>query len=284
MQLLDGKVLAARIRTQVQRDIATSGVQPTLATILVGDDPASRLYQQLKEKACQEVGIRFLRTDVPATTRDDDVLRIVHALNERSDVHGMLIQLPLPAGHNVDAVIGAMDPKKDVDGFHPENLRAIEQGRQRCFPVLLKAVLALIHEVRVSLAGKRVIILSKSDVFTRPFRVVFARLDAHVEQRETPDAQLTSTADVLLTALGRPRIVTADHVKGGTLVIDIGISPLPEGVVGDVDQESMKARTGWLTPVPGGVGPVTVAMLLENTAIAAGIALTQPSIPEEQRA
>lgn len=275
MKLIDGTVLAKTIRASVKEAVAASGTAPALATILVGNDPSSQIYLKLKERACSEVGIRFERRDFSDTTTKQELIAYVGELNARTDIHGILVQLPLPSTLNPDPVIAAMDPKKDVDGFHPANLSAIDAGRARTIPVLVKTVLALVEQTGQKVSGKHVVILSKSDVFTRPFRYVLAERGASVMHSETVQTELTQSADILITALGKPHCITGDMIKDCAIIIDIGITPTDRGVVGDVDEKSVAGKDAWLTPVPGGVGPVTVAMLLENVALAAGITVVR---------
>lgn len=273
MERIDGKAIAQRIRARVRDSIAASGVTPLLAAVLVGENSASELYLKLKAKACAEVGIAFERMDFPARTPPEEIIAAVETLNEREDVHGILLQMPLPESLDPDPIVAAMDPTKDVDGFHPLHLEAIEEGQDVMLPVLVKAALALIAETGTGLAGKRAVMLAKSDVFSRPFRCVFGRLGATLTVMEQPNPDLTRNADILVSALGRPYVINADAVGDGAVVIDIGITPVDGKVYGDVDPAGMGQKRGWLTPVPGGVGPVTVAMLMENTALAAGVSI-----------
>ncbi len=271
MQLLDGHIIARRIEERVRTAIAASGRHPRLASVLVGDDRASRMYLALKERACARVGIAFALTTLQEAATTEDVIDVILQLNDQDDVHGILVQLPLPEHLDPDPIIETMDPAKDVDGFHPVNLEALERGEAVMFPVLVKAVLALLEESGTALAGKHVVFMSKSDVFMRPFQTIFTRMGATCDRTETVDAAVTQQADVLVSALGQPHIVTGDVIREGAVLIDIGITPTATGVMGDVDSESVEGKASWLTPVPGGVGPVTVAFLLENTARAADI-------------
>lgn len=273
MHLYDGKRLAAERRTQLANAIRTSGLQPGLVSILVGDNEASKLYLKLKERACDEVGIRFERFDFPADVKETEVIGVITDLNGRNDVHGILIQLPLPEGLDEERVIPAMDPKKDADGFHPANLDALERGTPIVIPVMIRVVDALLASSRTKIDGMTMVVLGNSDVFLRPFLPFFGERGATVHTAHDADSALTRTADVLVTALGQPDAITADHIKDGAIVIDVGATPTPDGVKGDVDAASVAQRAAWLSPVPGGVGPLTVAMLLENVARAAGVTL-----------
>lgn len=273
MHLYDGNRLAAECRTQLANAIRTSGITPGLTSILVGENEASKLYLKLKAKACDDVGIRFERLDFPANIKETEVIGAITDLNGRNDVHGILIQLPLPEGLDEDRVISAMDPKKDADGFHPANLDALERGTPTVIPVMIRVVEALLASSRTKIDGMTMVVLGNSDVFLRPFLPFFGERGATVHTAHDADSALTRTADALVTALGRPGIITADHIKDGAIVLDVGATPTPDGVRGDVDNSSVGQRAAWLSPVPGGVGPMTVAMLLENVARAAGVLL-----------
>ncbi len=271
MKLIDGHALAATIRQRTKTAIAQSGKQPRLASILIGKNAASELYLKLKAKACAEVGIAFERKDFAEDAEEDAVLAHVDALNNRSDVHAILIQLPLPEGLDTDRIIETMDPAKDVDGFHPINVDAIENGEHIILPVLVKAVLALIEETKTSLDEKHVVIVNDNEVFLRPFRSVLQQRNALVTTIKEPVVEIMKGSDILITAVGRAGCVTGDMLHDGMVVIDIGIETTPNGVRGDVAADTAQNLDIWLTPVPGGVGPMTVAMAMENTALLADI-------------
>lgn len=273
MKLIDGKALAATIHQRTKSAIARSGIEPRLACVLVGENVASELYLKLKAKACAEVGIAFERKDFPEDAEEDAVTAHIDELNNRSDVHAILIQLPLPKGFDTDRIVETMDPAKDVDGFHPINLEAIENGEHIVLPVLVKAVLALIHETKTSLDGKHIVIVNDNDVFLRPFRSVLQQRGASVTAISVPVAEQIQAAGILITAVGKVECVTGDLLRDGMIVIDIGIEMTPDGVRGDVAADTVRNLDIWLTPVPGGVGPVTVAMAMENTALLADITL-----------
>ncbi len=274
MTTLDGKVLAASVLKRLRTAIATHGVTPGLASILVGHDAASLLYLKVKAKACTQTGIHFERHDFPDSATEQEIRSRIEILNARKDIHGILVQLPLPDGLSADRVIAAIDPAKDVDGFHPVNLAALEHGDDQRLPVLLKAVMAFIKHAGWDVRGKTVAVLGKNDVFLRPFRSVFGAWGARVLTAASADPAVTTQADIVITALGQPRVLVGAMIKEGAMLLDIGISPTPSGVVGDVDAASVAPKASFLTPVPGGIGPMTVAMLLENTALAAGITLS----------
>lgn len=268
--ILDGKALAARIRAKVKDRVAALPKPPTLAVILVGEDPASAVYVALKQKACEEAGIRFERLAYPANISEKDLVKKVGELNARLDVTGILVQLPLP-GQDADAVIAAIDPLKDVDGFHPENLRALLKGEPGLVPAVALGIVKLIDEAHAPLRGRWAAIVS-SPLFAKPVEALLAELDmkAFVVDPSAPDvAEKTKTADVLVVAAGRPGLIGADAVKPGAIVIDVGTTKSDGKLLGDVDRAAVEPVAGWLTPVPGGVGPMTVAMLLNNVVKAA---------------
>lgn len=273
MNRIDGIALAARRRAALKTLIQTNSVTPVLASVLVGDDPASLLYVKKKAEAAAEIGITVHHHSLPAATSQKDVLMCIKDLNATPSIHGILVQLPLPAHLDTDAVIAAMDPAKDVDGFHPENLKRLASGNERWLPVLVEATLALIAETPRALSGARAVVIGKNDVFLAPFAAVFPRFGATITMLHAPDAAQTNQADIIITALGVPGSITAGHVRDGAVVIDIGITKTEGGVAGDVDENALTATAGWLTPVPGGVGPVTIAVLLEHVARAADLAV-----------
>lgn len=273
MELIDGRRIAAAITADAKKLVATLPREPGLAVVLVGDDPASRLYVQLKEKACREVGIAFTKTLLPANTRQEEILAAIQAFNERSDVHGILVQLPLPGHLNEDEVIASIDPAKDADGFHPETRRRFLAGDAAVMPPLVRAIDRLLAATGEPLAGKTAVVIAHSPVFAQPVihqltqRGVSA---SHVKSIATPPTnyKLPTTnptkADILIVALGRPGVISADDVKAGAIVVDVGTTRREGKILGDVDADSVKTKAAWLSPVPGGVGPVTVAALLER--------------------
>lgn len=273
MKLLDGQSLARERRQKLRMAIQESGIVPGLGSILVGNNAASQTYLRLKARACADDGLHFERFDFPETVHEDAIIGLISTLNERPDIHGILLQLPLPHPLVPEPLIIAISPKKDVDGFHPKNLAAIESGDERRLPVLLRAVLVLLAATGVPLEGKSMVVLGKSDVFLKPFQPTFERRGLAVTTLHGFDPERTRTADIIVTALGQPGVLQGGMVKNHAILIDIGSTPTPRGMVGDVDATSVAERADWLTPVPGGVGPMTIAMLMENTARAAGVAL-----------
>lgn len=308
MQIIDGRNLATKIHAEVKEEIARLGITPGLAVILVGDNPASHLYVALKEKAAREVGIHFEKYVFAATGIHEHkakpwatqglalcgcqqcVLSKIQELNEREDIHGILVQVPLPPGYDEDVVINQIDPKKDVDGFHQVNLRAILADEPRIIPAVALGIVALVDEaahtmqrsaaLHVPLGGaqdpalqnKKITLIVNRTEFAAPIEYLLEQRGAlvHIILRAkeiTPDivAQLR-TADVLIVARGHAGIIKGNMLKNGAIVIDVGTNRLPDGrLVGDVDFHSTRDKTGFITPVPGGVGPMTVAMLLKNT-------------------
>ena len=278
--ILDGKQLAQQIRSELAEEviefIQNNGVTPCLAAVLVGDDPASEVYVRSKRRACEEVGIESqlhrLRADVSA----DELLRLVAKLNKNVEVHGILVQLPLPAQIDASRVVYAISPAKDVDAFHPENVGRLVQGRPRFLPCTPHGVQQLLVRNKIETAGRHVVVVGRSDIVGKPLAIMLAQrgpgADAtvtvcHSRTRDLPS--VTRLADILVVAIGRPKFITADMVKPGATVIDVGINRTAEGIVGDVDFEAVREVAGAISPVPGGVGRLTVALLLRNTLTAA---------------
>lgn len=282
-KILDGKRLALEVRGEVADGVAalvaTRGVTPCLAAVLVGDDPASQVYVRNKEAACHKAGIGSRLVRLPAETSEEELLAVVEGLNADGSVHGVLVQLPLPPQIGADRVLRAIDPAKDVDAFHPENVGLMVQGQPRFLPCTPHGVLQMLRRTGIETAGRHAVVVGRSDIVGKPMAILLAQKgwDATVTlaHSRTPDlAAVCRTADVLVAAVGRPRMVHGEWVKPGAAVIDVGINRLDDaeggGLVGDVDYGSVAAVAGWITPVPGGVGPMTVAMLLHNTLSAAG--------------
>ena len=275
-QTLDGKKVAAAVRGEVRERVsrlAVRGVVPGLATVLVGDDPASHLYVGNKERACGEVGIRSFAHRLPRTVAQAELVGLVHDLGRRPEVHGILVQLPLPEGLDSRAVIDALPPDKDVDGLHPINqgrLLAGEPGLRPCTPL---GVLRLIDETGASLVGARAAVVGRSLLVGKPVALLLLERHATVTlcHSRTPDlGGEIGRADVVVAAAGRAGLVRGEWIRPGAVVIDVGTNRGPTGrLCGDVDFEGARERAAWITPVPGGVGPMTVAMLLVNTVSAA---------------
>ncbi len=273
MQLIDGRALAAQIQKEVKREIQALGIKPGLAVILVGDNPASHLYVSLKEKAAKKVGIHFEKHVFAGNEPQSEILARIEELNKRDDIHGMIVQVPLPPYYDEDIVIAQMDPKKDADGFHQANLRAIISGEPRIIPAVALAIVALIDKAAPNgLKKKQATLIVNRTEFAAPVEYLLEERGASVHimlrQKEmTHDAiaQLRA-ADIVVTARGHANFITGDMLKDVAIVIDVGTNKLPNGsTVGDVNFASTRENTGFITPVPGGVGPMTVAMLLKNT-------------------
>ena len=275
-QILDGKALAAEIRSEVKTQVAAlaeKGVSTALAVILVGDDSASQVYVRNKIKACADTGIRSLEFRMPAETTQQQLLAKIAELNADENVDGILVQLPLPKQINADAVISAIDPAKDVDGFHVVNAGALVTGKKGFVPCTPFGVMRLIEKSGVNPRGKSAVIVGRSNIVGKPMALLLLAADATVTvaHSRTPDlCAVTRNADILVAAVGRAKLIKADMVKPGAVVIDVGMNRDENGkLCGDVDFSEVKAIAGSITPVPGGVGPMTIAMLMQNTALAA---------------
>ncbi len=278
--LLDGKALAATIRAelaaQVAARLASGKSPPGLATVLVGDNDASERYVAGKIRACQQVGIASFHRHLPATTGQRELLDLIAQLNQGSSVHGILVQLPLPPQIDEATVLRSVLPAKDVDGFHPENLGLLAAGHPRfvsCTPLGVRTLL-LRHNLEI--AGKHAVVLGRSNIVGKPMALLLALKGpggdatvtiAHSRSRDLP--AITRSADILIAAIGKARFVTAGMVKPGAVVVDVGINSVDGKLAGDVDFDAVRQVAGFLSPVPGGVGPMTIAMLLHNTLLAA---------------
>jgi len=275
-RIIDGKSLAASIRHSVAADVtglAAQGRRPGLAVVLAGDDPASRVYVRNKVKACEEIGVRSELHEYPATVSEQALLERIERLNSDPAVHGILVQLPLPSGIDSARVLAAVSARKDVDGFHAENLGALVAGAPGFVPCTPSGILRMIEHERVPLAGRHAVVIGRSNIVGKPVALLLLQKDATVTicHSKTPDlGAMTRQADILVAAVGRAHLVTADMVKPGACVIDVGMNRLPDGkLTGDVDYAGVSQVAGWITPVPGGVGPMTIAMLIDNTVRAA---------------
>ena len=275
-RILDGKALAATVRAEQKTaaaELAARGERPGLAAVLVGSDPASHVYVRNKVRACEETGLRSEVHELPASVSEGALLERVHALNADPRVHGILVQLPLPAGLSADRVLEAISPEKDVDGFHASSLGALVQGRPGFVPGTPAGVMRLLAHAGVPLAGRRAVVIGRSTIVGKPLALLLLQKDATVTICHSRTADLGAVAreaDVLVAAVGRAKFLSAGMVKPGACVIDVGINRLPDGTLaGDVDFDAVKDVAGWITPVPGGVGPMTVAMLVANTVLAA---------------
>ena len=269
--LIDGKAHAAKVRAEVARDVAELGRPIGLATVLVGDDPASAIYVRMKRAACEEVGIESIHHEPPATISEDDLLALVADLNADERVTGILVQLPLPGHVDEAKVIAAIAPVKDVDGFHPFNAGLLFQGTPTLTAATPTGIMELLRAYEVELKGAHAVVVGRSNIVGKPVALMLLAEHATVTiaHSRTPDlGAVTREADVLVAAVGRAGVITADMVKPGATVVDVGINRTDAGVVGDVDPGAAEVA-GLLTPVPGGVGPMTIAALLANTVKAA---------------
>jgi methylenetetrahydrofolate dehydrogenase (NADP+) / methenyltetrahydrofolate cyclohydrolase len=278
--ILDGKKIAQQIRAELTEEvidfIQNNSVVPCLAAVLVGDDPASEVYVRNKRRACEEVGIESQLHRLPANASQDQLLHLVAKLNKDQAVHGILVQTPLPKQIDTARVVLAISPAKDVDAFHPENVGRLVQGRPRFLPCTPHGVQQLLLRSGIEVAGRHVVIVGRSDIVGKPLAIMMAQrgpgADATVticHSRTRDLGAVTRLADILVVAIGRPKFITADMVKPGAVVIDVGINRLEAGLVGDVDFAAVREVAGVISPVPGGVGPLTIAMLLRNTLAAA---------------
>ncbi len=277
-RILDGRTLAAAVRASVKETVArlaARGVRPGLAVILAGDDPASRAYVRNKSRACEETGVHSVQFEYESSVRQDELLDRVAALNEDPAVHSILVQLPLPKQIDSGKILEAVSPAKDVDGFHPANLGALVSGRPRVVPCTPAAVMRLLEQAGVPLAGRSAVVIGRSSIVGKPLALLLLQKNATVticHSKSQNIERVTKEADILIAAAGRAKLVGAAMVKPGACVVDVGISRLADGsLAGDVDFDAVKEIAGWITPVPGGVGPMTIAMLLENCVKAASL-------------
>ena len=276
-ELLDGKAIAADIRqqlkTQVEERVATGKRRPGLIVVLVGENPASQVYVRNKQNACEQVGFHSELLRLPAETTQEELLALIDTLNDRDDVDGILVQLPLPAQINEDTVTERILPTKDVDGFHPYNVGRLVLRQPLLRPCTPKGVMTMLSRTGIDLVGKDAVIVGQSNIVGRPMflELLMARCTVTVCHSKTRDlAGKIRGADIVVAAVGVPGFVKADWVKPGAIVIDVGINRLDDGsLCGDVDTGPVSEVASWITPVPGGVGPMTVATLLQNTLLAA---------------
>jgi methylenetetrahydrofolate dehydrogenase (NADP+)/methenyltetrahydrofolate cyclohydrolase len=275
-EVIDGRAVAAgvreRVRHQVERLVARGGTRPGLATVLVGDDPASHIYVRRKREACEEAGMASLHNELPSHTAEEELAALIERLNADRAVHGILLQLPLPEQIDAERMTALIDPAKDVDGLHPLNAGLLMKGRPGMVPCTPAGVVELLRASGTELRGAEAVIVGRSELVGRPLAALLVAADATVttcHSRTRDLAAVCRRADVLVAAAGRPRLVGADMVREGATVIDVGTNRTDQGLVGDVDFAAVAERVRAITPVPGGVGPMTIAMLLRNTLTAA---------------
>jgi methylenetetrahydrofolate dehydrogenase (NADP+)/methenyltetrahydrofolate cyclohydrolase len=274
--VIDGKAVAASVRERVARDVevlsSSLGRPPGLATVLVGDDPASAIYVRRKREACEEVGIRSFHHEPESSISQEGLLELLGELNGSDEIDGILVQLPLPEQIDADAIVMALDPDKDVDGLTPTSAGRLARGEPGLVPCTPQGVMGLLASAGVDPAGKEAVIVGRSNLVGRPLFSLLLGANATVtvcHSRTHDLGEVCRRAEILVAAAGRPRLVTADMIRPSATVIDVGTNRTDEGLVGDVDFEAAKEVAGAITPVPGGVGPMTIAMLLHNTVVAA---------------
>ncbi len=276
--IIDGKKVSQEIKDEVKEKVAAlkaKGIETTLAVIQVGNDPASTVYVGNKKKACEYTGIRSLAYEIPEETTEEELLKLVHSLNDRDDVDGILVQLPLPKHIDEDRIIQAISPAKDVDGFHPQSVGALsigEPGFVSCTPA---GIIELLKRYNIQIDGKECVIIGRSNIVGKPVSMLLLRENGTVTVCHSHTADLKEVAkraDILVVAIGKAKFVTADYIKEGAAVIDVGMDRDENGkLCGDVDFESAVEKAGAITPVPGGVGPMTIAMLMDNCVYSAGL-------------
>ena len=273
---MDGKAVSAKVKEQVAQEVAAlqgQGVCPGLAVVIVGEDPASRIYVNNKKKACQATGIHSEEYALPASTTQEELLALVDTLNHKEDIHGILVQSPLPKGLDEGAVVEAIDPQKDVDAFHAYNVGKIMIGDYRFLPCTPAGVIELIRSTGVEISGKECVVIGRSNIVGKPMAMLLLHNNGTVticHSRTQNLAEVCRRADILVSAVGKAHFVTADMVKPGAVVIDVGMNRDENGkLCGDVDFAAVEPIASYITPVPGGVGPMTIAMLLKNTVAAA---------------
>lgn len=279
--IIDGKAVAQSVRESVKaqvEELKSKGISTTLAVIIVGDDSASRVYVNNKKKACAEVGIISEEYALPADTTQDELLCLIKMLNDRSDVNGILCQLPVPDHIDETAIINAINPAKDVDAFHRSNVGAIMLGDYNFLPCTPAGIMELIKHYNIDVKGKNCVIIGRSNIVGKPMAMLMLHSDATVticHSRTQNLREVVRSADIVVAAVGKPRFVTADMVKEGAVVIDVGINRDENGkLCGDVDYDSVAPISSYITPVPGGVGPMTIATLMQNTVTASKLANT----------
>lgn len=270
-KIIDGKQIASEVKSQLKAEVEIlkeKGIFPSLAVILAGDNPASQIYVKNKIKSCEEVGIKSLSFTFDSSVTEQQLIETIEALNDDKTVDGILVQLPLPKGLNEEKVLKHISDLKDVDGFSPANVGALTLGRD-CFKACTPSgCMKLIHSTGVDIKGKNAVVIGRSNIVGKPMALMLLAEDATVticHSKTKNLAEITKQADILVAAVGRDRMVKADMVKEGAIVIDVGMNRTSEGLFGDVDFESVKEVASYITPVPGGVGPMTIAMLMENT-------------------
>jgi methylenetetrahydrofolate dehydrogenase (NADP+)/methenyltetrahydrofolate cyclohydrolase len=283
--ILDGKALAAKIELELADEVAefiqNNAAEPTLAAVLIGDDPASGIYVKNKRLACERVGIDSRLHRLSESVTEEELLELIAELNNDDEVHGILVQLPLPSQIREQKILDAVHPMKDVDCFHPENVGLLVQGRPRYLPCTPHGCLQILHRSGIPVSGKHAVVVGRSEIVGKPLATLLAAKESHLgptacnatvticHSRTTDLAAICRQGDILIAAIGRPKFITGDMVKPGAAVVDVGINRIDSGVVGDVDFAAAKEIAAAITPVPRGVGPMTIVMLMHNTLAAA---------------
>lgn len=287
-QIIDGKLISTQLRGEIKADVealTASGERPGLAVVIVGEDPASQIYVRNKGKACEEVGIYSEIIRLPESTAETELLNVIDGFNARKDIDGILVQLPLPKHISEAAVIARIAPEKDVDAFSHENVGRIMTGEYSFLPCTPAGVIELLRRSGITISGKECVVVGRSNIVGKPMAMLLLHENGTVTvcHSKTVDlGRVTSRADILVVAIGKPKFITADMVKEGATVIDVGMNRTPEGkLCGDVDFEAVSKKCAFITPVPGGVGPMTITMLLKNTVTARKLAIS--SSEEEKR-
>ncbi|MBQ8209785.1 MAG: bifunctional methylenetetrahydrofolate dehydrogenase/methenyltetrahydrofolate cyclohydrolase FolD [Clostridia bacterium] len=273
---IDGKEVSAAVRENIKNEVSAlkaQGITPGLAVIIVGNDPASRVYVNNKKKGCEQVGMNSFEYALPEETTTEELLELIEKLNNDADVHGILCQLPVPEHIDEEKVLNAISPDKDVDAFHPVNCGKVMTGDYRFAPCTPAGMVEMLKHYNIDIAGKHCVIIGRSNIVGKPMAMLMLKHNATVtvcHSRTQNLAEIAKQADILVAAVGRPKFVTADIVKDGAVVLDVGINRMADGkLCGDVDFDAVCEKTSYITPVPGGVGPMTITMLLKNTLEAA---------------
>lgn len=273
---IDGKEVSASVRndiTEKVKELSAKGVTPGLAVIIVGNDPASRVYVNNKKKGCEQTGMNSFEYALPEETTTDELIALIEKLNGEKDVHGILCQLPVPEHIDEEKVLNAISPDKDVDAFHPVNCGKVMTGDYTFAPCTPAGMVEMLKYYNIPIAGKHCVIIGRSNIVGKPMAMLMLKENATVtvcHSRTQNLAEITKQADILVAAVGRPKFVTPDMVKDGAVVLDVGINRMEDGkLCGDVDFDAVCEKTSYITPVPGGVGPMTITMLLKNTLAAA---------------
>ena len=270
-QIIDGKAISQAVKDEIKArtaELSAKGITATLAVILVGEDPASQVYVKNKKKACEYCGIRSLSFELPADTTEEKLLDLIAELNEREDVNGILVQLPLPAGIDEDRVLDAISADKDVDGFHPVNVGKLSIGKKGFVSCTPAGVIQLLKRSNIEISGKECVVVGRSNIVGKPMSMLLLQENGTVtvcHSRTKDLKEVTKRADILVVAIGKPKFIDASYVREGAVVIDVGIHRQEDGkLCGDVDYASVEPVASAITPVPGGVGPMTIAMLMYN--------------------